>query len=120
MTKPATTIKFFEVYVLLTGATLLLAPNILLSLFGLAEAREVWIRVLGVVVIALGYYYWCAAAADEQGFFKATIPGRGFVLLAFIALVATGLAAPPLILFGVIDAAGALWTWMALRRAALL
>jgi hypothetical protein len=37
------------------------------------------------------------------------------VLLFFIAFVVAGLAPPTLILFGVIDLAGAIWTALALR-----
>jgi len=39
----------------------------------------------------------------------------GYLLLFFIAFVVAGLAPPVLILFGVIDLAGAAWTALALR-----
>jgi len=41
---------------------------------------------------------------------------RSSVPLFFLAFVAAGLASPMLILFGVVDLAGALWTALALRR----
>jgi hypothetical protein len=35
-----------------------------------------------------------------------------------VGLVAVGMAKPPLVLFGVIDLLGAIWTWRALKAAA--
>ncbi len=57
MTRAAQSILYFGIYVVLTGLALLVVPNLLLSLFGLESTTEVWIRVLGCVVIALGSYY---------------------------------------------------------------
>jgi len=38
------------VYFISSGVVLMLTPNRLLSVFGLPEAREIWIRVLGAIV----------------------------------------------------------------------
>ncbi len=115
MKSSALTVKAFGVYLLLVGVVLVLAPNLLLSLFGFAEAKEVWVRVLGVVVTVLGYYYWYSGVTNARAFIVASVHGRVFVFLAFLALVVLGYAAPPLILFGVVDLAGAAWTFLALR-----
>jgi len=82
MGSPAFTIKVFGVYVVLTGLTLLLIPNVMLTLMGAPEAKDAYVRVLGALAIVLGYYYWVCAATGATGFFKATIPGR----LAFFAM----------------------------------
>jgi hypothetical protein len=115
MSKAAFTIKSFAVYLMVLGTLLVLVPNFMLGLFGFEPTSEVWIRVLGVVVFNLGWYYWYAAISEARTFFAASVITRVFALVAFVGLVATGFAQPTLILFGAIDAAGGLWTWLALR-----
>ena len=92
-----------------------MVPNALLSLFGFPHTSEVWIRVVGMLVTILGFYYFAAGRQDQRGFFVATLYGRSSVLLFFVVFVLLDLAPPSLILFGVIDALGALWTGLCLR-----
>ncbi len=49
MSKAAFTVKVFGVYLFVLGLILLVSPNTLLSIFGIPETTEVWIRVLGVI-----------------------------------------------------------------------
>lgn len=115
MTRAARSITYFGIYILLTGLVLLVAPNILLSTFGLGTTTEVWIRVLGCVVAALGAYYIAMGKAEATAFFRATIWGRTWIFLSFTGLVLIGMAKPPLVLFGAVDLLGAIWTWRALK-----
>jgi len=115
MSKSAVSIFVFGVYLLAVGAVLILAPNFLLSLFAIPETSEVWIRVLGAVAAVLGYYYVEAARHEQTAFFRATVPGRLGVLVCFTAFVVLKMTAPTFVIFGVIDALGALWTGLALR-----
>ena len=115
MSRTAFTIKAFGVYLLLLGLGLIVVPNLLLSLLGMPQTREVWIRVLGVVVVNVGIYYWAAAASEALAFFRASVYARPLVLVCFAAFALLGLASPVLVLFGAVDAAGALWTWLTLR-----
>lgn len=115
MTSTAKSILYFGLYVVGLGLILIIAPNVLLSTFGFEESREPWIRVLGVVVTALGYYYVAAARSNALAFFNATVYGRIWVFLAFAGLASFGLAKPALILFGVADLLGAIWTFQAQR-----
>jgi uncharacterized membrane protein YesL len=115
MSKTAFTIKAFGGYLLLLGVGLVLAPNLLLSLLGVPQTTEVWIRVLGVVVITEGAYYWAAAQGEAIAFFRASVLARPLVLLGFAAFALLGLASPVLVLFGGVDAAGALWTWLTMK-----
>lgn len=116
MTSPAFTVRCFGVYLLLLGAVLLVLPNTLLALFHVATTSEVWIRVVGMLVVFLGYYYVRAASAGLSTFFSWTVPVRLSVLAFFGIFVAVGVAPATLLLFAVADAAGALWTWAAIRR----
>lgn len=116
MTAAAVTIRVFGVYLLGLCAWLMAAPNVLLALFGFPTTDEVWIRVVGMLAGILGVYYLRAAAAELTAFFAWTVPVRMSVPAVFGVFVLLGLAPPSLLLFGAVDAAGALWTWWALRR----
>lgn len=50
-------------YVLLLGAGLLLIPNMILSVFQIEETEEVWIRIVGLLLLGYGAYYWTAVRA---------------------------------------------------------
>jgi hypothetical protein len=69
----------------------------------------------GLLVGYLGYYYYRAARDDAQAFIRASVAARCSVIVALTGFVLVGLSGPMLLLVGVIDAAGALWTWWALR-----
>ena len=116
MSKSALSVAVFAGYLLLLGLSLVLGPNVLLQASRMAPTGEVWIRVVGMLVLLLAFYYWNAAHTELTSFFRWTVVARSSVPLFFLAFVAAGLASPMLILFGVVDLAGALWTALALRR----
>jgi hypothetical protein len=116
MSPAARSIRVFGAYLLLLALALLLSPNTLLGIFGMPPTDEVWIRVVGMLIGFLGFYYWQAARAELRALFRWTIPARLSVIAFFGAFVALGMAPPALLLFGAADAAAALWTWSALRR----
>ncbi len=115
MSKSATSVFVFAVYLYALGLVLVVVPNLLLGLFGIPKTDEVWVRVVGMLVLILGYYYSQAARMGLSDFFRLTVVGRTAVLLFFIAFVLAGFAPPVLILFGVIDFAAAMWTALALK-----
>ncbi|MBM3317947.1 MAG: hypothetical protein FJY75_08835 [Candidatus Eisenbacteria bacterium] len=114
MSRTAKTVFAFGVYVTALGIILVLSPNTLLAIFGVPPTTEVWIRVLGVIVGVLGGYYTQAARHELTPFFRVTIWGRAIVFLMFGAFVMLGSAPPALLLFGVVDLLGAIWTAAAL------
>jgi hypothetical protein len=113
---PAKSVFVFGVYLLLLGALLVLAPNLVLGWFRIAATAEVWIRIVGMLVLIIGAYYVLASLAEVRAFMRWTVPLRASVPVFFVAFVLTGLAPPVLILFGVVDLAGAAWTAWALMR----
>jgi len=116
---PATlSIKVFAVYAILTGLTLLLVPNLLLSLVGMPLASEVWIRVLGALAAVLGYYYWTSAASEATAFYRASVPGRFAFAALCIGIVLFAGAPWQLSLFAIVEILSALWTAAALRKPA--
>jgi hypothetical protein len=118
MTPAARSVRAFALYLGLLSIALLLVPNLLLRAFTLPSTTEVWIRVVGMLVALLAVYYWTAAAAELEPFFRASVLCRATVPLFFVIFVTAGWAAWPLLLFGVPDALGAAWTWWALGRPA--
>ena len=115
MSASAKSVFAFSVYLLILGIILVFVPNVLLRLFAIPETNEVWVRVVGMLVLILSFYYFHASRNGLRGFFIATVYGRASVIVFFAAFVIAGLAPPTLILFGVIDLAAAAWTWLALR-----
>ena len=117
MSKVARSVYVFSFYLFGLGLVLTVVPNLLLRAFGIPTTTEVWIRVVGMLVLLLGYYYSRAARRELTDFFRWTVHARSAVLVFFIAFVALGFAPPILILFGVIDAGAAAWTAISLRPA---
>lgn len=116
MKSAAVTIKAFGVYAILTGVTLMLTPNLLLGLFAFPETREIWVRVLGALGTVVGYYYWASGVGNVKAFFRASIYGRIFFCASCVALVILAGAPWTLMLFGLVDIAGAAWTSRAMRN----
>lgn len=115
MSKAAFTIKAFGLYLIALGLALAIAPNLLLSSLGMPQTTEVWIRVLGVAVLDVGVCYWAAARGEAVLLFRASVYMRSVALVCFSVFVLLGTASAMLLLFGFVDAAGAFWTWLALR-----
>jgi uncharacterized membrane protein len=115
MSKGARSLFIFSLYLYVLGAILLIFPNVLLRMFFLPATDEVWIRVVGMLVFILGFYYFQVARNELRKFIQWTVYARISVLFFFIAFVIAGLASPLLILFGVIDVAAAIWTQLSLR-----
>ena len=115
MSKSAFSAKVFAVYLFILGPILILAPNFLLSVFGIASTSEVWIRVVGVLAFMLGVYVWVAAKHDNRPFLEASVYTRTFVFVVLATFAIMGLGSPMLALFGVIDLCGGIWTYCALK-----
>lgn len=115
MSATAVSIFAFGIYIVVIGAGFLLIPNNILPMFKLPKTNEPWIRVMGSVVIVLGFYYIISAQNELTPFFWATVVGRFGILILFVSLVISKKAPPVLILFGAIDAAGGIWTLLTMQ-----
>ena len=115
MTKSARSLFFFALYLFGLGAILLAAPNWLLGLFDLPPTTEVWIRVVGMLTLFIGVYYVSAARANFLPIMEASVKVRIAVPIFLAAFVALGWAPPALLLFGGVDLAGAVWTYLTIR-----
>jgi hypothetical protein len=116
MSAAAKSVYYFSFYLFITGLTLIFIPNVFLSTLQLPETNEIWIRVVGVLVICIGYYYFRMSAAGNAMFLKFTVQARIFVFICFAAFVLLKLAPTILIAFGGFDLLCAAWTWSALKK----
>lgn len=116
MSRAARSLFVFAIYLAIVGPWLILSPNSFLRLFGFPPTDQVWIRIVGMCFGALAFYYSLSSVMNLRPFIQLTVYARALTLPFFILLVALGLTQPVLILFGVIDLAGAIWTQVALRQ----
>jgi hypothetical protein len=110
MSRPSRTLAVFSIYVVLLVAALLFVPSVWLPLYGLPQAADVWVRVVGMLLVLLAFYYVQAARHELHLFIRRTVYTRASVMVfpgIFVLLV------------GVIDLTGAVWTWFELRAAGL-
>lgn len=115
MSKSAFSAKVFAVYIFLVGIVLVVALNFLLSIFQMQQTTEVWIRVVGVLASMIGVYAWVGAKHNDKPFLVASVYTRFLVFAAFTTFAVFGLVSPMLIIFGVVDLLGGVWTYFALK-----
>jgi hypothetical protein len=115
MSRSAFSAKVFAIYLFVVGAVLVVAPNLLLSIFRIAPTSEVWIRVVGVAAFNFGVYAWVAAKHDDKSFLEASVYARSLLFVAFTAFAVLGLGSPMIVFFGAADLLGAIWTHFALK-----
>lgn len=106
----------FGWYMLIEGAILLFFPNQLLVTIGLPPTDEVWIRVVGWAVIALGYYYIHAAHHNVEPFFRWTVVIRITQFFVFAAFVLLNLVGAIVIALASLELLSGLWTLFAIKR----
>src|SRR5512135_3215708 len=116
MSKSAFSVRVFSIYMIAFGSVLIAAPNLLLSLFAVPETHEVWIRIVGMLILIVGYLDFMASRNELLVFFRWTVTARFSVVAFLSAFVVLGFAPPILMLFGAIDAAGAIWTAACLHK----
>lgn len=117
MSPVAKSVLFFGIYMLLEGAALLFVPNLLLSIFGIPATTEVWIRLVGLSVMILGFYYIQSARKNLTVFFSWTIPIRITQFLVILSLVLLSYGPPMILIFSFIELLSAFWTWSVMRQA---
>lgn len=115
MTRSGRSLWVFGIYVLLVAMGLLLIPNLMLGVFGLAETNEIWVRVVGIPLVLLGAYYILAGRNDLTPFIRWSVPARASVILFYLILASTGAVKPTILMFGLVDLLGAAWTQLSLK-----
>jgi hypothetical protein len=106
----------FSAYVSIMSLVLLLVPTYVLPLFGLPVDGEVWIRLLGFVLLCSSVYYIGAAYTKFIPFARWTVYTRAAAPLVVLIFILSDLAPAEMVSFGIVDGLGALWTYLALRK----
>lgn len=104
----------FGAYALVMGLVLLIAPELVLPLFGFVETTGTWVHVLGYVLCSSALYYLWAGRANERSFARLTVYTRFGVPVVLLALLGAGKVDHMVLLFGLVDAIGGIWTAAAL------
>lgn len=116
MSRSAKSVLVFGIYLALIGLVLLLFPNALITPFGIAPTNEVWIRLSGILLMALAVYYYLGAKHEIIVIMKATAFIRLTIILFFTAFAVLKLTSPSIIFFAVIDFLGGAWTLLMLKN----
>ena len=104
-------------YVIISGISLLFFPNFLLGLFGIESTNEIWIRVLGMLVLALSFYYYAMYKNGGKEVIRATVQGRLFFCAGLVTFVILGMVKPVLLGFAIAETGLALWNLSEIRKA---
>lgn len=115
MSQASRSIQVFGFYLAFVGLSLAVVPNTLLPLLGFRTSTEVWVRMVGLLTLIFAFYFLHSVRHDGRSFFRATVTARVVFFSGATLFVLLGLSGPMLIAFGLIDLAGAAWTWSALR-----
>jgi hypothetical protein len=115
MTPAARSVLVYSIYAFGLGVVLILAPGVVLPIFGLTAPAEVWVRVAGMTVIFLSGLYFTAARNEYRPIFVDSVAFRYAVPFVFGALIVAGLAPWNLLLLTPLDVLFATWTLFALN-----
>ena len=115
MSRARLSIVVYGAYPVTAGLILALIPNVLLSLVGLPEAHDVWIRLCGSLALVLGAKGIQNSKAEYAPGFQFDVYTRTFVATFLVILVLIRMAPPVILPLAAVDYAGAVWTELALR-----
>ena len=115
MSLPARSVLVHGMYLVASGLTLIAVPNLMFGLLGIPLTTEVWARLVGVLTLILGFYFIQAARKEVIEFIRWTIYARLIFMTFCVLFILLNFIGPILLLFGLLDLLGALWTALALR-----
>lgn len=115
MSRSAISLFVFGIFMILIGVPTILFPQYLTLSSGPPTPDYLYIRFTGFFAAALGSYCILAARHEWKEFFRWSIYTRSTLVLMYIVLVLSGNAESRILIDGVIDLAGAIWTAWALR-----
>jgi hypothetical protein len=118
MSRPARSLFYFAVYILVTGVTLIAAPGFVASLLRLPPATAGWTRLIGLLALVIGAYDVAGSRAECIPYIRASVPVRFGFATGTLMLVVFGEMPATILLLGATDIAGALWTAFELKASA--
>ena len=118
MSKPARTIFYFGFYMILEVVLLLWSPDFLIKMAGIDPSAAVWLRLIGGIVAGLTIYYFSISLRRIRALYRVPIYERTAVFLTALALYLFNHAPLAVLLVGIVDLLGAIWTLWALKSEA--
>jgi hypothetical protein len=120
MTTAARSVFAFGIYVVLVGIAVGIAPDLILRLLRFPPASDAWVRMVGILAAVIGAYDIISGLSNAEANIRASVPIRFVFAAACMALVVLRFMPPALLPLAAIDAAGATWTAVALRRTSVV
>jgi hypothetical protein len=116
MTRSAISILVFGIYLSIVGLILIVGPNLLLTSIKLPLTNDPWIRLMGMLLFVLAFFYIQSARYGFKPFFTWTLYTRFGAVLILLPLVLLGFLEPIVLVFWLGDLAGAIWTLVTLLQ----
>ncbi len=118
MTASGKSLFYFGIYVILTGILFLAIPDTLISLNGLPELPKGWSSAVGALALVIGTYDVFAGKNNCLPMIRFSVYVRLGFFVATVLIFLAGQMPATFIVFGVIDALGALITAALLKKEA--
>jgi protein-S-isoprenylcysteine O-methyltransferase Ste14 len=118
MKSTKTSLKVFGIYMMLIpGIGLMTVPDLMLDFFKLSYGEQLWIpRMIGLLAFIIGVFDFHIAKHELTKLYKITVLLRYFAAFFMIALWLKGEVEVTILLFAGVDAAGAFWTMLTLKK----
>ena len=111
---PRVTLGVAAAAAFILGTLYVVAPAAALEPYGFDEPEEVWIRLVGVLALAIGVLHTAGTIANERWYYVATVVERVLAGLVQVILAIT-IGPWQLAAFGSLDLVSAAWTALALK-----
>lgn len=116
LSKAAVSLIAYGIYVIVGLALpFLFIPGPVLAIAGMAQPTDVWVRVVGMTALILGFYYLQIGRNELTRFMKWSVYTRLSVPVFFTIFVLLGFAPPVMIALTIPDILFAIWTAVVLR-----
>jgi hypothetical protein len=117
MSKSETSLFVFGLYLIIgLGAGLIFMPIFMFDMFGLKFGDDTWPRFVGMLSAIIGAYYVVAVRLKLQTLFIWTVRFRYCAASFMVAMLLFGKVELPILVFAAIDAAGATWTLLTIKK----
>lgn len=104
------------IYMAGMGLGILLMPQLLLPLFGFTSPAEIWIRVLGALILGFGYTNFECTRQEVVPYFWASVKGRLIFCTLLVIFGLLKLTQPAIFLLAAFETALVVWAALALNQ----
>ena len=118
MSRTAKSILYFSFYMIVVALVLIFFPGLILRILNIPDSGSILVRFMGMTVLFIAYLYLRAGLSEKKlkALYSLTLHTRFSALIILVLFTVILKANPIIILFGLIDSAGAVWTIISMRR----